>query len=314
MSTLRPPVDLSRPLFAYGLLKPGELAFSLLEPFVCSRDRAWTRGTLWLRDGIPLFDPDTDGEVAGWLLWFDPARLGEAWEAVCSFEPAKQYSRAAVQAHSGAERTDANVLAGRRVREGSAAENAQDWSAAQDPVFGEGLAEVERLADEAAPDGSVHPQPDTPELWSSFFRLQAAYLLLWSIVERYTALRFGPGLDPWARVKQLGEDTSFLKAVADAGVKPGVVVDSRDPGRRHQLAADGTGAAEYFYQVRSNLSHRGKSAFQDVQMVHKAVTELRRAMRILLDRQLPAVDGGIRGPAAMARWTAAGEVARTKLP
>jgi hypothetical protein len=68
MSTLRPPVDLSRPLFAYGLLKPGELAFSLLEPFVCSRDRAWTRGTLWLRDGIPLFDPDTDGEVAGWLL------------------------------------------------------------------------------------------------------------------------------------------------------------------------------------------------------------------------------------------------------
>jgi hypothetical protein len=43
--------------------------------------------------------------------------------------------------------------------------------------------------------------------------------------------------------------------------------------------------------VRSNLSHRGKSAFQDVQLVHKAVTELRRAMRILLDRQLPAVDG-----------------------
>jgi hypothetical protein len=92
--------------------------------------------------------------------------------------------------------------------------------------------------------------------------------------------------------------------VADAGVKAAVVVDSRDPGRRHPLAADGTGAAEYLYQVRSNLSHRGKSAFQDVQMLHKAVTELRRGMRILLDRQLPAV----------ARWTAAGEVARTKLP
>ena len=61
MSPLGSPVDLSRPLFAYGLLKPGELAFSLLEPFVCSRDQARARGTLWLRDGIPLFDPGSDG-------------------------------------------------------------------------------------------------------------------------------------------------------------------------------------------------------------------------------------------------------------
>ena len=112
----------------------------------------------------------------------------------------------------------------------------------------------------------------------------------------------------------MGEDAAFLKAVADAGAKPGVVVDSRDPGRRHRLAADGTGAAEYFYQVRSNLSHRGKSAFQDAQLVHKAVTELRRAMRILLDRQLPAVDGVNRDSAAIARSTAAGEAAGIKLP
>jgi hypothetical protein len=51
--------------------------------------------------------------------------------------------------------------------------------------------------------------------------------------------------------------------------------------------------------VRSNLSHRGKSAFQDAQLVHKAVTELRRAMEILLDRQLSAADSGIRGSAAV---------------
>src|SRR5665811_1254172 len=132
MSTLGPPVDLSRPLFAYGLLKPAELAFSLLEAFVCSRERARAHGTLWLRDGIPLFDPDTDGQVGGWLLWFDPARLGEAWAAVCGFEPAKQYRWAVVQAHSGAERTDVNVLVGRRIRAGSAGENVQEWSAARD--------------------------------------------------------------------------------------------------------------------------------------------------------------------------------------
>lgn len=76
MSTLEPPSDQNSPFFAYGLLKPGELAFPLLEPFVASRERAWTHGKLWLRDGIPLLDPDAGGQVAGWLLWFEPAELG----------------------------------------------------------------------------------------------------------------------------------------------------------------------------------------------------------------------------------------------
>jgi len=40
------------------------------------------------------------------------------------------------------------------------------------------------------------PQPDDPKFWRVFFRLQAAYLLLWSVVERYAALRYGPGLRP----------------------------------------------------------------------------------------------------------------------
>lgn len=291
MSTLEPPSDQNSPFFAYGLLKPGELAFPLLEPFVTGRERAWTHGRLWLRDGIPLLDLDADGQVAGWLLWFEPARLGEAWEAVRSFEPARQYRWAEVQAQSRTRTVDVNALVGRQVRAGSATETVQEWSAAQDPAFTEGLAEVKRLTGEAVPNGSVPAQLDTPELWSSFFRLQAAYLLLWSIVERYTALRFGPGLEAGDRVNMLGDDASFLKAVADAEVKPGRVIDSRNPRKRSVMASDGTGAADYFYRIRSNLSHRGKSAFQDARLVHKAVTELLSAMQILLERQLPAANG-----------------------
>jgi hypothetical protein len=291
MSTLDPPSDQNSPFFVYGLLKPGELAFPLLEPFVASRERAWIDGTLRLRDGIPLLDLDAGRKVAGWLLWFEPTKLGEAWEAVRSFEPATQYKWAEVHAQSGTKTVDSNALAGRQVRRGSATDTRQEWSASQDPAFTEGLAEVQRLTGEAVPDGSVPAQPDTLELWSSFFRLQAAYLLLWSIVERYTALRFGPGLEPGDRVSKLGDDPSFVKAVADAGVKPGRVIDSRDPSTHSRIASDGTGAAKYFYRIRSNLSHRGKSAFQDAQLVHKALTELLSAMQILLERQLPAANG-----------------------
>jgi hypothetical protein len=286
MPVLSPPDDPARPLFAYGLLKPGELAFSLVEPYVARRSPASAGGRLWIRDGIPLFDPEGGGRVAGWLLWFDQARFGEAWSAVCGFEPAEQYKWQVCDAQCDV-RTSANVLAGRRVRDGSATETVEEWSARRDPAFTEGLAEVRALVEAAAPDG-IAAQPDTPELWSRFFRLQAAYLLLWSIVERYTALRFGPGLQPADRVRRLGEDASFRAAVAAAGVTESVVIDSRDPGTRLRLGADGTGAARYYYRVRSNLSHRGKSTFRDAQLVHKSVTELADAMRILLDGQMPA--------------------------
>jgi len=288
MPSLGQPDNPNLPFFAYGLLKPGEPAYSQVEPFVSSQAPATALGTLRLRDGIPLFDPGGDGRVVGQLLWFDQAVLDHAWAAVSSFEPATQYRWSVVDAHAPQAHIRANVLEGRRLQDGTAGEGVTEWSAAWDPVFTEGLDEVRRLVHEAAPNG-VNAQPDTPELWQNFFRLQAAYLLLWSIIERYTALRFGPGRDPWSRVVELGRSSSFCEAVVAAGARPSEVVDSRDPKDRHRLTEDGAGAAEYFYQVRSNLSHRGKSAFRDAQLVLKAVTELERTMQILLAKHVRPV-------------------------
>lgn len=282
---LQAPMDDTKPLFAYGLLKPGELAFPLVEAFTIRIEPAEMRGTLWVRDGLPLLDSKADGSIAGWLLWFEPARLAEAWSAVCSFEPAAQYRWEVLPARSAEHETSANVLAGRKLGAGVAAEPVGDWSARNDPVFTEGMAEVRRLISEAAP-GGVASQPDTAEFWQLFFRLQAAYLLLWSVVERYTAFRFGPAIDPWQRVVRLDDDAPFRAAVLASGAKPDVVVDSRDPERKYRLAADGQGAAEYFYAVRSNLSHRGKSAYRDARLVYKSATELAAVVQILVGRQL----------------------------
>ena len=286
MPVLGPPPRRDGPMFVYGLLKPDELAFSVIEQFVSSTSESTVRGTLWLRDGLPLLDPGGNSQVAGWLVWFDLHRLGDAWRAVSSFEPATQYLWATVTAASGQGKdVIANVLRGQQIGVGTAKDTVQEWSARLDPVLTEGLAEVGRIVEDAAPKG-VPSQPDTPDLWRTFFRLQAAYLLLWSVVERYTALRYGPSMRPTKRVKQLDWDKRFRQAVAAAGAKPGEVVDSRDPQKTYPLAADGSGAAEYYYAVRSNLSHRGKGAFKDAQLVHKAVTELSSAMKILLELEV----------------------------
>jgi hypothetical protein len=50
---------------------------------------------------------------------------------------------------------------------------------------------------------------------------------------------------------------------------------------------NGVGAVKYFYQVRSNLSHRGKGAWKDSVLLLKATVWLHDAMRSLLREQLP---------------------------
>jgi hypothetical protein len=114
MSILQPPPDVSKPLFVYGLLKPRELAFGIVEGFTIRAEPSNMHGVLQLRDGIPLLDPGANGTVVGWLLWFEASRLDAAWSAVCSFEPAAQYRWDVLPALSGEQEVCANVLVGRK--------------------------------------------------------------------------------------------------------------------------------------------------------------------------------------------------------
>jgi hypothetical protein len=204
------------------------------------------------------------GHVSGYLCWFEPASRDKAWETVTGFEPGTQYKYDLVAVSLGDEQAQANALLGRQLGRGIAPESADRWSAVSDPLFVEGLAEVLTMTIETAPVG-VAAQPDRPELWTQFFRLQAAYLLLWSVVERYTALRYGPVLETGERIRRLGGDTAFQAAVVEAGAVQDLVYDSRNPANKDEL-----------------------KPFRDGQLVLKALVELHDAMRILLARQLPA--------------------------
>ncbi|MEU8337887.1 hypothetical protein [Micromonospora sp. WMMA1976] len=284
MPSLLPPQDQDLPLFVYGSLKPGELAFGLIKPFVDYGRlvEATAAGVIRLRDGLPLLDSLAAGRVRGFLLFFRAGKADEAWSLVTDFEPGTQYSWETTEAVTDdGRRVAANVLAGTKLQRGVSGDPLLEWSARHDPVLGEGLAEVRRLVWESAPNG-VQAQPDGPDFWRQFFRLQASYLLLWSVVERYTALRYGPARDPWPRVCLLDEDLAFQAALETVTAKPDSVVDSRKPTEKFALKADFTGGARYYYQIRSNLSHRGKSAFRDARLVLKAVVELHDAMLVLL--------------------------------
>lgn len=287
------PPDTALPFFAYGLLKSRELAHRSVigDDLERSRDAVIIGATLRYRDGLPILDDQsTGGLVRGELLWLDGD--GEAYSRIGDFEPRRHYRW--VTRHVLIDDTEvaANVLAGRSPRKGSTHEDFESWTSAEDPVLTSGLCVVTDLGFEVALD-EVPAMPGTsPELWSRFFRMSAAYLLLWSAVERFTSLAFGPALDPMERVRLLDEMPSFRAAVLRVEVRPGQrVVDSRDPSSHYQVREDGAGAAQFWYAIRSNLSHRGKSAFQDGQLLRHALIDLHAVVKVMLTSELP--HGGV---------------------
>ena len=257
------------PYFAYGLLQPGELGYHQVESFVWSQKRASIEGALNTRDGIPMLTPGRPGKVHGWLLEFHE-RADEAYSCIASFEPRDLYRWSEVVTD---DHLPANVLIGRTTT-GARPLEEEHWSGRDDPVFTHAMAAVRDVSD--GPDGTIQFDSTRPDLldWGRFFRVQMAYLLLWSAIERYLALVYGPSLEPSLKLTKLGEDRSFAHHLSRVSGSERRVYESRS---RDSAVFDTSApkrAAKYFYVVRSNLSHRGKGAWNDAEMVRGALSDL----------------------------------------
>jgi Gamma-glutamyl cyclotransferase, AIG2-like len=283
-----PPGGLEKPLFVYGALQPGELAHGQISAEVTRKIRArLERWDIQIRDGLPiLFKP---GRVAdGWLLGL--TRAGYA--TVQRFEPAHLYRWESVQVRVGDATEEANVLIGRSPDKGGAEGHEGQWSSADDPVLRFGPVTAAAMVADLQPrlDILVRPSPgEDRSYWEPFFRLMAAYLLLWTVYERLTALMFGPGLDVMTRLTRLEGEDVFRRAFKVSNALSGLVVyDSRDLGKA-TVRPDGTRALSYWYQVRSNLSHRGKSAYRDSTIVYDAFVDAYNVLRLMMIELIPGL-------------------------
>jgi len=263
------PARLDWPLFVYGALKPGFPAFEAIRASVETFNRDAVTGELWVRDGLPLLSKSDFGSVEGYLLNWKPGLERAGFVAVCAFEPRKHYAWSEVTLATG---THANALVIRFPNKGNPQHlGSSSWSLADDPAFGPGLETVRQVLAEV----DRMPGDSFDSNWQRFFRSQMAYLLLWSILERLSALCFGPGQDPMQRIKRLHELPGMEDLVRLNVQRTDKVSDSRNPDTAYKL--DGTNPKkcfDYYYQVRSNLSHRGKGVFSEFDKVHCSLKEL----------------------------------------
>jgi hypothetical protein len=173
------------PFFAYGTFKPGQLGFLRLRELVERIEPdCILSGTLRERDSLSIVDEEGSGWIQGSLLFLKREKVVQAYMRIIESEPDKHYrwDTGSVQAKCGIQ--VANVLFGRSPKKVSVPIRESDWDGKKDPLFTSALAVVQETL-----DCNQGFEPDLKPL----FRLQMAYLLLWSAIERYVSLRYHLG-------------------------------------------------------------------------------------------------------------------------
>ncbi|WP_131813883.1 hypothetical protein [Mycolicibacter kumamotonensis] len=258
------------PFFAYGIFSPGQIAFFQIKSYVHQVTDAHVAGMLRIRDGVPVLDATARSEVVnGYRIEFDDAFAEPAYQAIQRMEPSTQYR----WDNDG----EMNVLVGRKPKRGSRP-MAPGWSSWRDPAFLVASKIVEENLAEQFVWDDLRP----------FYRLQGAYMVLWSSIERYISLRYGLGRNEqvFQRVKRLAGEAQFeasLRATdPSATAKLRKLYRSDDPTEVVTFEPSGPPekAITYLYQVRSNVTHRGKEELLDWDLLHTATAEV---LRIFLD-------------------------------
>jgi hypothetical protein len=170
---------------------------------------------------------------------------------------------------------EANVLFGKSPRRGSDALGKSDWDGKKDPLFTSALEVVQEVANQNSQfEWDLKP----------LFRLQLAYLLLWSAIERYVSLRYHLGSDVYAKVKKLAKEEAFVLSLREQVSGRRVLYRADEPGEREVLdASNPDKSLGYYYQVRSNITHRGKAVTRDFDTLRDSLRELLNIFRNLLD-------------------------------
>ena len=258
------PENMKLPFFAYGLFKPGQLCFFRIKDLVNETEHAEVGGYLKERDGIPLLVPGTGFVVKGVLITFLPPREEEGYRRVAEIEPDEVYKWQKICTVGGVQ---ANVLMGRRIDRGSSdLEYVQEWDSQSDPFFQSALEEIETILRENA---------EFTWDFKALLRLQMAYSLLWTAIERYAGLRYHLGKGVMEeKIKQLGREEAFGRSLKKHVRQGRTVYSTADLGKAILDPNDPAKSILYYYQVRSNAIHRGKAVTRDFDILKDSLSEL----------------------------------------
>ena len=263
---LKLPNDTSLPFFAYGIFKPNQLAYSRISEYVRNAIPEEINYRMLMRDGVPLIVPPITNKVQhhcqGYLIYFKEDCSNKAYETISNNEPEKLYKWEVIRVGEN----KANVLMGVNPELGSSPmyENEGCYDGKNDPLFNEAL----RVIEQELNDKNKH--------WSSvddFFKLQMAYMLLWSSIDRYLTLKY-PGHSFGDYHKQFAKEKAFKDSLKRHVTENRKVYSAQDLREYTLDSKKSFYSLKYYYTIRCNVVHRGKAIHGDEYMLRASLTEL----------------------------------------
>lgn len=276
------PEDTSLPLFAYGLFKPRQLGYHRIKRKVRNTTSATVSGELLERDGLPILNGEGHDQVSGFLIAFEKDEAESAYNEITKLEPQKQYSWETKSISLSEEDRVANILLGNDVCKGTTHFKPDKWDGQNDPLFKDALDVVKEVIDSGPEFNEKDMKP--------FFRLQMAYLLLWTSIERYVSLRYGlrgphGKISTTKKVHKIAEEDGFREGLSSIDRSESKIYRADKPKGKEKLdPSDPQSSIKYYYQIRNNLSHRGKTAVVDFEKLQKSLRELYNIFRVVLRR------------------------------
>lgn len=276
MKNLNPPLNHKLPFLAYGSFKPGELRFNLIKQFVVETKPTKVYGLMKEKDGVPIFYTTKTKsyawfDYAAYEIHFKKGQEQQAYQIISENEPNTYYTWVNFQG--------ANILEGKSRLRGLEEFMDQTWSFKHDPYFSQGL-----LACKEIRKGSRSKMPELHQEYFDFFCNQSAFMLLWTIIERFCTLKYG-NISPNEKLKSLYTDPEIKwDFVYDIVKRNDSIV--RSDREKDQLKLNSASSIkkilEYYYGLRSNMVHRGKNVFGDINRISDAFDELYQLVEAII--------------------------------
>lgn len=299
------PKDISKPFFSYGIFRPGEIAFQIISDYVDLNkiENKTIKGSLKLRDGILIFDQNGNDFIQGYLLSFKEGVESAAYESIVNVEPGNYYTWKEDQSKF---KNQFNILHGRTVDKGIDEEKGVNdpniWnhlfdSNWKDPFIINGFNLLEQYAKESPFlfTQYKHFKWEEENQFNEYLKYQMLYLFLCSILERIMFLNGGFGKNPNKQVSLFSEDNT-LQNVFDKLVLNDDFPQFKESFERKIYVANNptsdtswtyetnsnisyVDAMKYYYQLRSNIIHRGKSGIKKLIVLRESFEELKYVLK-----------------------------------
>ena len=287
-------VDTSLPFFAYGLFKKNELAYGKIKKYVVDAYDATVDGTLCELDGTVLLKKLQRDSICGSIICFRSGSEKEAYKIIDAFEPdCYKWDTVVINSkiHNCLLYNDELPKFRKRTLDYSSKEfEGSCWSSRNDPLFRECML---FLYDDFLASGyysNAKRNKSMDECIVSIFSLQMRYVLLYTILNRFSDFKFGKQKKQNKKDENEGKTTDseytgsvhkecfralykfqkdehFLLKTKGIAVRTGDVTSFHSTSNIEHFG-------HFFATVRNNAVHRGKGVFTDIKLLEASFLDL----------------------------------------